>query len=72
MMKQPKYDVDEIVYIPFVVNSITIEGVNFNGVKRKVIYQLKGKNAMDGSYVEVEETDFDKPGFEVKTARDFK
>lgn len=71
-MIQTKFDVDEIVYIPFVVNRIEIEGVSFNGAKRKVIYQLKGKNVMDGSYVEVEETDFNKPGFEVKTARDFK
>lgn len=72
MMTQTKFEVDEIVYIPFVVNRIEIDGVNFNGVKRKVIYQLKGKNVMDGSCVEVEETDFNKPGFEVKTARDFK
>ena len=71
-MIQTKFDVDEIVYIPFVVNRIEIDGASFNGVKRKVIYQLKGKNVMDGSCVEVEEKDFDKPGFEVKTARDFK
>ena len=71
-MAQTRFDVDEIIYIPFVVNSITIEGVHFNGVKPKVIYQLRGRNPMNGSYVEVEETDFNKPGFEVKTARDFK
>lgn len=71
-MIKTKFEVDEIIYIPFVVSLIQIEGVNFNGVKQKVIYQLKGKNVMDGDYVEVEETDFNKPGFEVKTARDFK
>lgn len=71
-MIKTKFDVDEIVYIPFVVSLIQIEGVNFNGVKQKVIYQLKGKNVMDREYVEVEESDFNKPGFEVKTARDFK
>jgi len=71
-MTQTKFDVDEIIYIPFIVNKIEIESANFNGVKRKVIYKLRGKNALDGCCMAVEESDFNKPGYEVKTARDFK
>ncbi len=72
-MTQTKFDVDEIVYIPFVVNRIEIDGVSFTGRKRKVIYQLKSQNVINGATcIEVEETDFNKPGFETKTARDFK
>lgn len=67
-----KYEIDEIIYLPFVVNRIEIEGKDFNGVAPKVKYHLIGKNAITGTYIQIDEKDTNKAVFPIKTARDFK
>lgn len=65
-----KYDINEILFLPFVVNKIEImyEGND----QPTILYQLLGKNAVSGTVVTITEKGTNNPCFPVKTAEDFK
>lgn len=52
-----KYDVDEIIYLPFVVNRIEIEGTDYNGVEKRILYRLIGRGNMAGAALTISEKD---------------
>ncbi len=67
-----KYDVGEIVYVPFVVNRIEIEGTEYNGIEKKIKYHLGGSGALLGSAITVTEKDCERMFPFIKRASDFK
>lgn len=67
-----KYDVDEIIYVPFVVSRIEIEGTDFNGVEKQIKYRLVRRDELSGAAITVTEKDCERMFPCIKRASDFK
>lgn len=70
---ETKYDIDEIIYLPYKVRKIEIESKDFNGVGTIVKYLLVGEGVMENASICLNQKDMIHSYIHpVKTQRDFK
>ena len=65
---ETKYDINQILYLPFSVNGIEIKPY---GHKARIVYTLTGKSAATGTSIIVTEENLNTGIFQTKISEDF-